>query len=69
MCETSASKSVEAVIHRYFFIPLITRQVLYVHVAGLTAESDQKVFLNHNKSFRLHLGDYEKHIFSPFEGL
>ena len=26
-------------------------------------------FLNHNKSFRWHLGDYEKHNFYPFEGL
>ena len=23
----------------------------------------RKFFLNHNKSFRWHLGDYEKHIF------
>ena len=29
----------------------------------------RKVFLKHNKSFRWHLGDYEKHNFSPFEGL
>ena len=29
----------------------------------------KKFFLNHNKSFRWHLGDYEKHIFFPFEGL
>ena len=26
-------------------------------------------FLKHNKSFRWHLGDYEKHNFFPFEGL
>ena len=26
-------------------------------------------FLNHYKSFRWHLGDYEKHSFFPFEGL
>ena len=26
-------------------------------------------FLNHNKSFRCHLGDYEKHNLFPFEGL
>ena len=24
----------------------------------------ESFFLNHNKSFRCHLGDYEKHIFS-----
>ena len=29
----------------------------------------RKFFLNHNKSFRWHLGDYEKHDFFPFEGL
>ena len=29
----------------------------------------RKFFLKHNKSFRWHLGDYEKHIFFPFEGL
>ena len=29
----------------------------------------RKFFLKHNKSFRLHLGDYEKHNFFPFEGL
>ena len=29
----------------------------------------RKYFLNHNKSFRLHLGDYENHNFFPFEGL
>ena len=29
----------------------------------------RKFFLKHNKSFRWHLGDYEKHIFSQFEGL
>ena len=29
----------------------------------------RKFFLNHNKSFRWHLGDYEKHVFFPFEGL
>ena len=29
----------------------------------------RKFFLNHNKSFEWHLGDYEKHIFFPFEGL
>ena len=29
----------------------------------------RKFFLNHNKSFRWHLEDYEKHNFSPFEGL
>ena len=28
-----------------------------------------KFFLTHNKSFRWHLGDYEKHIFFPFESL
>ena len=27
----------------------------------------RKFFLNHNKSFRWHLGDYEKHDFFPFE--
>ena len=26
-------------------------------------------FLNNKKSFRWHLGDYEKHNFFPFEGL
>ena len=25
----------------------------------------RKFFLKHNKSFRWHLGDYEKHIFFP----
>ena len=29
----------------------------------------RKLFLKHNKSFRWHLGDYEKHNFFPFEGL
>ena len=29
----------------------------------------RKFFLNHNKSVRWHLGDYEKHNFFPFEGL
>ena len=29
----------------------------------------RKFFLYHNKSFRWHLGDYEKHDFFPFEGL
>ena len=29
----------------------------------------RKFFLKHNKSFRWHLGDYEKHIFFPFEDL
>ena len=29
----------------------------------------RKIFINHNKSFRWHLGDYEKHNFFPFEGL
>ena len=29
----------------------------------------RKFFLTHNKSFRWHLGDYEKHNFFPFEGL
>ena len=29
----------------------------------------RKFFLNHNKSFRWHLGDYEKLFFFPFEGL
>ena len=29
----------------------------------------RKFFLNHNKCFRWHLGDYEKHNFFPFEGL
>ena len=29
----------------------------------------RKFFLNHNKIFRWHLGDYEKHNFFPFEGL
>ena len=29
----------------------------------------RKFFLKHNKSFRWHLGDYEKHNFFPFEGL
>ena len=28
-----------------------------------------KFFLKHNKSFRWHLGDYEKHDFFPLEGL
>ena len=35
----------------------------------VTLESDQEVFLNHNKSFRWHFGDYEKHNFFPFEDL
>ena len=26
----------------------------------------RKFFIKHNKSFRWHLGDYEKHIFFPF---
>ena len=29
----------------------------------------RKFFLKHNKSFRRHLGDYEKHNLFPFEGL
>ena len=29
----------------------------------------RKFFLKHNKRFRWHLGDYEKHIFFPIEGL
>ena len=29
----------------------------------------RKFFLKHNKSFRSHRGDYEKHNFFPFEGL
>ena len=29
----------------------------------------RKFFLKHNKSFRWHLGDYEKHNLFPFEGL
>ena len=29
----------------------------------------REFFLKHNKSFRWHLGDYEKHNFFPFEGL
>ena len=29
----------------------------------------RRFFVNHNKNFRWNLGDYEKHIFSPFEGL
>ena len=29
----------------------------------------RKFFLKHNKSFRWHLGDYEKHNLLPFEGL
>ena len=29
----------------------------------------RKFFKNHNKSFRWHLGDYEKHNRFPFEGL
>ena len=29
----------------------------------------RKFFLKHNMIFRWHLGDYEKHIFFPFEGL
>ena len=29
----------------------------------------RKFFFNHNKSFRWHLGDYEKHDFFLFEGL
>ena len=29
----------------------------------------RKFFKKHNKSFRWHLGDYEKLIFFPFEGL
>ena len=29
----------------------------------------RKFFLKHNKSFRWHLGDYEKHHLFPFEGL
>ena len=29
----------------------------------------RKFFLTHNKSFRWHLGDYEKHNFFLFEGL
>ena len=29
----------------------------------------RKFFLKHDKSFRWHLGDYEKHNFFPFEGL
>ena len=29
----------------------------------------RKFFLKHNKSFRWHLGDYEKHNFFPFKGL
>ena len=29
----------------------------------------RKFFIKHNKSFRWHLGDYEKHNFFPFEGL
>ena len=32
-------------------------------------DSISGIFLNHNKGFRWHLGDYEKHIFFPFEGL
>ena len=28
----------------------------------------RKFFLKHNKSFRWHLGDYEKHNLFPFEG-
>ena len=29
----------------------------------------RKFFLKHNKNFRWHLWDYEKHNFFPFEGL
>ena len=29
----------------------------------------RKFFLKHNKSFKWHLGDYEKHNLFPFEGL
>ena len=29
----------------------------------------RKFFIKHNKSFRWHLGDYEKHNFFHFEGL
>ena len=48
-----------------------TKRILKKHNIELEVNfiSDQEVFLKHNKSFRWHLGDYEKHIFFPFEGL
>ena len=46
-----------------------TVKIRYVHKSIIMFKVIRKFFLNHNKSFRWHLGDYEKHIFFPFEGL
>ena len=38
-------------------------------VFGSRLKVIRKFFIKHNKSFRWHLGDYEKHNCFPFEGL
>ena len=36
---------------------------IYTEPSSYALKVIRKFFLNHNKSFRWHLGDYEKHIF------
>ena len=51
-------------------ICLDTGWIVYYHKSVLhLSKVIRKFFLKHNKSFRWHLGDYEKHNFFPFEGL
>ena len=50
------------IIRIHLFMKWIKRLLLALKVI-------RKFFLKHNKSFRWHLGDYEKHNFFPYEGL
>ena len=50
-------------------LDLIERFKICTYAKFVEVKVIRKFFLRHNKSFRWHLGDYEKHIFFPFEGL
>ena len=51
------------------FTHVLKAYLLYMNRHAYTLKVIRKFFLKHNKSFRWHLGDYEKHNFFPFEGL
>ena len=70
-----AQRYAQALSCRYYSAPSSERSiatewtVYYCKSVQHLLKVIRKFFFKHNKSFRWHLGDYEKHNFFPFEGL
>ena len=55
--------------HLHYILTSGKNRIANLQIVHCAVKVIRKFFLNHNKSFRWHLGDYEKHIFFRFEGL